>query len=318
MTRLSDTPDELSALVSRTSGDLGIPEAFVAKDFWVVEVLRSVAAPYEDVTVVFKGGTSLSKAYQIIDRMSEDVDILLAFPDKATKGARERALRSLTERVATDLGITPTPVSSTTNVKQNSRFVYPVAARSGPLSEGVLLEMGVRGGPFPREDRDLRSYVADLILRDRLAEPDEFVELSAVRIAVLSPVRTLIEKICAVHDAASRLPEDRAAKRLAKYARHYYDIERLLHDPSVVELMTPQGLEEIVVDVNKYSALSGYEWTPRPDGGYARSAAFSGSTETRAVLEPAYGRAMEYIIAGRSRPTFDDCLQAVRRAAALL
>jgi len=318
MKRLRDLPDELSALVARASGELGIPQAFVAKDFWVVEVLRSLAAPYEDVTVVFKGGTSLSKAFGIIDRMSEDVDVLLAFPDGATKGARERALRFLTERVESDLGVKRTPESSTTSVKRNSRFIYLGAAKSGPLSEGVLLEMGVRGGPVPREDRELRSYVAELVLRDRLAEPDEFVELAPVRIAVLSPVRTLIEKICAVHDAASRLPEEPAMRRLAIYARHYYDIERLLQTPRVVERITPESFADIVADVNKHSEASGYEWTPRPDGGYARSAAFSGSPETRAILEPAYRQAMDYVIAGRPRPTFDECLAAVQRVAQLL
>jgi hypothetical protein len=316
--RLRDMPDELSALVSRTSADLGLREAFVAKDFWVVEVLRSLAVPYEDVTVIFKGGTSLSKVYRIIDRMSEDVDILLAFPDNTTKGARGRALLDLTERVASDLGVPATPVSSTKNVKRNSRFIYPDSVASGLPTEGVLLEMGIRGGPVPREQHDLRSYVAEFVLRDQLAEPHEFVELSAVRIAVLSPVRTLIEKICAVHDAASRLPEEQAAKRLAKYARHYYDIDRLLNNSSVIERLTPQLLTELVADVNEHSASSGYEWTARPDGGYGQSEAFSGSTETRAILEPAYHQAMEYIIVGRPRPTFDECLETVRRMQGLL
>jgi hypothetical protein len=67
-------------LVEACATARGIPAADIEKDVWVVEALRSVFRPVDRATVVFKGGTSLSKAYGIIERFSEDVDLLVV-PD---------------------------------------------------------------------------------------------------------------------------------------------------------------------------------------------------------------------------------------------
>lgn len=75
MTRLRDHLDDLTALVFRASDRLRFALADVEKDFWVTELLRSVSRPIDGGICIFKGGTSLSKAYAIIER---DVD--QAFP----------------------------------------------------------------------------------------------------------------------------------------------------------------------------------------------------------------------------------------------
>jgi predicted nucleotidyltransferase component of viral defense system len=61
MARLREHPDDLFALVAQASEALGLPLEFVEKDFWITELLRSVARPVDDAYVVFKGGTSLSR-----------------------------------------------------------------------------------------------------------------------------------------------------------------------------------------------------------------------------------------------------------------
>ena len=76
MARLRDSRDDFIALIAAASEATGLPLEFVEKDYWVTEVLRAVSAPVRDGHVVFKGGTSLSKAYGLIRRFSEDVDIL--------------------------------------------------------------------------------------------------------------------------------------------------------------------------------------------------------------------------------------------------
>lgn len=68
MGRLRDSADDLFALVGATSEHFGIPQEFVEKDYWVTELLRSTAQPVQDALVVFKGGTSLSKGFGLIER----------------------------------------------------------------------------------------------------------------------------------------------------------------------------------------------------------------------------------------------------------
>ena len=100
--------DELFALCGAAAAQLGIPDpAFVEKDFWVVELLRSIVrpidlAPVGDVpcsaAVRFKGGTSLSKAFGFIKRFSEDVDILVECEGYGAGAREKRLLRPLCER----------------------------------------------------------------------------------------------------------------------------------------------------------------------------------------------------------------------------
>ena len=86
----------LAALAARVADETGLPAVQVEKDFWVNQVLRGVtrAASALDREVVFKGGTSLSKAYGLIERFSEDVDVLVILPADTT-GAKERVLKAL-------------------------------------------------------------------------------------------------------------------------------------------------------------------------------------------------------------------------------
>jgi hypothetical protein len=119
VTLLRDAPDDLFALSSAAADWLGIPDpAFVEKDFWVVELLRSVVrpldlAPVGDVpcsaAVRFKGGTSLSKAFGLIKRFSEDVDILVECEGYGASARDKRLLRPLCDRAGNDLGLSPGP-----------------------------------------------------------------------------------------------------------------------------------------------------------------------------------------------------------------
>ena len=88
---LRDSRDEFLGPVAATSDAAGLPQALVEKDYWGTELLRSVAKPIDYVTPIFKGGTSLSKVHRLIERFSEDVDILVQLTppgDKAFGEAR--------------------------------------------------------------------------------------------------------------------------------------------------------------------------------------------------------------------------------------
>lgn len=124
MARLRDSPDDLFALCGATADSFGISEpAFVEKDFWVVELLRSVVRPLHlkpvndipcSATVIFKGGTSLSKAFGIIKRFSEDVDILVECSGYGATAREKRVLWPICERVASDLGLSGEQVAKWT------------------------------------------------------------------------------------------------------------------------------------------------------------------------------------------------------------
>jgi Nucleotidyl transferase AbiEii toxin, Type IV TA system len=191
--RLRDRPDDLYALVSAASEATRIPVEFVEKDFWVTELLRTVvsAAAASGAVAVFKGRTSLSKAYRIVERFSEDVDILLVPPSGLGAEARHRVLKRICQAAAAHFGLVTGDgdvIQSETGIKRNVRFAYPARFEAGPLSPGVLLEMGVRGGPQPRTTMRLRSLTAEHAMAGG-AEEGEFDELAIVEVEVLASER---------------------------------------------------------------------------------------------------------------------------------
>lgn len=78
---LHQVPNNFTELVAATAQHFSIPEIYVEKDYWVTWVLRNLSqSEYRD-RLVFKGGTSLSKAFKLINRFSEDVDLAAFVPD---------------------------------------------------------------------------------------------------------------------------------------------------------------------------------------------------------------------------------------------
>ena len=304
--RLRQHPDDLDALVAQTASARGLPAPYVEKDFWVTEVLRAAAADRTvampdgstaPVTFLFKGGTSLSRVFGIVDRFSEDVDLLAVFPTSAATNARHKVLKQVDTDVTSYLGLTKNDVTvgaSTTGVKRYTTYHYPVQDYDQGLKEGVLLELGSRGGTYPAGPHPYRSMVADYAITE-LGEPaDTWEEFAAFTVNVLAPERTLLEKLAAVHDAAVR--GDTAT--LLKHGRHFYDIDRLLNTPTLLDALDslgPAGVVELVEDINTHSADADFSWSPRPEGGYADSPAFDPQAEARDAIHTGFEAAQGLI-----------------------
>lgn len=304
--RLRDYADDLEALVGVTAEALGMPAVYVEKDFWVTEVLRAasvdrtVALPdgsTAPTTFTFKGGTSLSRVFGIVERFSEDVDLLAVFPAEATSGARHKVLKAVDQAVRGHLALANPQVlvgSSTTGVKRYTTYLYPTGNRDPSLKEGVLLELGSRGGTQPFAVHSYRSLVAEHAITVLGESEATWEEFAAFTVNVLAPVRTLFEKLAAVHDAASRADND----ALLKHGRHFYDIHCLLQDKQVtdsLEALGNEGIRALVDDIDSQSAAADFSSTPRPIEGYAHSPAFDREHPTRGRIETGYGAAQALI-----------------------
>ncbi|WP_346027577.1 nucleotidyl transferase AbiEii/AbiGii toxin family protein [Arthrobacter parietis] len=329
--QLRTEPDELQALVDAAARDRGLPQAFVEKDFWVIEVLRAAMAPRSvtdksgailPVAAVFKGGTSLSRGFGIIERFSEDVDLLIGFPDGCSPGARDRLLKDICTGVGDHLGLgldSRTSEGSSKGVKRNMRYHFPATYGSPDITEGVLLEMGTRGGTFPTESRHIRSIAAEFALQSLGQDESEYEEYAAVSVEVLSPERTLLEKLAAVHDAVTRLPDEKAHAALQRGGRHFYDIHCLLTDDRVLTALQragQSGVAHLVADIGRHSEAAGFSFSERPAGGYSTSPAFTPDQTARAHMQSSYDLAARLIYG--NAPTLEECLSTARTAAHLI
>jgi Nucleotidyl transferase AbiEii toxin, Type IV TA system len=329
MTLLRDSPDDLLALCGAAADSLGIPEpAFVEKDFWVVELVRSVVRPLDlepvnnipcSATVRFKGGTSLSKAFGLIKRFSEDVDILVECEGYGAGARENRVLWPICERAGRDLGLPPEQVSKLpykTGFTRNVDYLIPSRLDSSAIRPGVRLEMGIRGGTLPGTQlRTISSYIADYIAAAGIEA--DFEELAPVEVDVIAPVRTLAEKLALLHDAG-RLAAQGNARSLGQAGRHFYDIRQLLKSQDVIAALSIPGqtMKVLAADVDAKSGEFGWSHTPRPGDGYAVSPVFDPASDVRDIAEQAYSQALDLVWG--ERPTFDQILASVAEARSLL
>ena len=308
MWSLRAQPEAVGVLSSRVEQALGIPAAHVEKDFWVTEALRAATdgARDEDVTLVFKGGTSLSKAHHLIRRFSEDVDLIVVVP--AAKKAADQCLKRITEVVGEALGVEGQvdPTTATTGRKRTTSFEYPASQDSGVLRRGVVLELGARGGTLPAESMVIRSLIAEHAAEIEIEA--DFIEAEGFKVRVLHPTRTLVEKLMILHHAAV---EEVKTERV-RLVRHYYDVWCLLRDEATVRGFKDWPCDALAKEVQVYTEYAGLRTTPRPADGFAASPAFS--ERTRAVRKAFEQNVLSQLVWGPpdEKPSLDECCDLVQ------
>jgi hypothetical protein len=307
--RLVDDPDGVSVLAVSVAELTGIPAAHIEKDFWVTEVLRGVvdAATASGIEIVFKGGTSLSKAFGLIERFSEDVDILVVLSPHESTGARDRMLKTLVDGAAdaTGLDSTRVPEATTKGVKRGARFNFRTTANAAfGLSEGVFLELGSRGGGMPATPLPVLSLIA-AHASDRITGAPE---AKPVIVRVQAPWRTLVEKLVLLHTAHSA--DDPATA--IRGARHYYDVHQLVTRPEILAGVSEQGIAILARDVCTYSRAADMPAAERPRGGFGTSPAFTSGPHVGVARSEYESRVLGQLVwVAAARPSFEECVDAV-------
>ena len=312
---------EFGPALRSTAEGLGIPAAAVEKDYWVSEILRAMSREFGN-DFVFKGGTSLSKAYRIVERFSEDVDVLV-LPGSRGRGAVDKLMKAMGALAATTSGGEARRYGSAETGKHRSYEIsYPATnLPARPISATVRLEMGVRGGPHPSKEVEVRCLLGDALL-DSGSDLDEFADLSHFTVAVLHPGRTLIEKLALVHGLAQRLADDPRSELDDRTGRHFYDIHQLLGNDLVVELLADRGeFDSILANAEEITRANfgDDESELRPVDGFAASQAFAldGAVSTR--LRTAFETSMPFMYFGTSElPTWEQICRRVQEKRELL
>lgn len=284
MTELfKELPKEREIYFSEATVITGISLPIIEKDYWVVWTLGQIFSLENLGThLTFKGGTSLSKVYGIIERFSEDIDIsiekeFLGFnqvndPEHAeSKKKQKKAIESLanacSEYVQKDLLKELTLKMEKTlgrkekwelsldpkdPDKQTILFHYPhISSKNSYIKQSVKIEIGARSEHWPVSEHKIHSYLKDA-LKDK-------VEEAAVTVKVLNAERTFWEKATILHQYA-HIPEDKIFP--SRISRHYYDFYCLLNsDIKKIAASDHALLERVAIHKSIYfaSAWANYE-----------------------------------------------------------
>lgn len=211
-----------------TSEKLGVSEDIVEKDYYVTLILRKLSSI--EYPIVFKGGTSLSKAFHVIDRFSEDIDI--TFTEHLGEAKRKKLKYKILKPIADELGLVIRNFDSIESDKNLNHYDFYYESVVGDrvinaIPPYVKVETSLLSYSFPTEEKELGNYLWDALGN----EEREFIEtfdLQPYNMRVQSLNRTLIDKIFAVCDYYI-LGKNR------RNARHLYDIYKLAEHVEIDE-----------------------------------------------------------------------------------
>ncbi|WP_042280002.1 nucleotidyl transferase AbiEii/AbiGii toxin family protein [Candidatus Protochlamydia sp. R18] len=270
--------DERELFFRATTDIKNLPFEIIEKDYWVVWVLERLFSLQKlKPHLTFKGGTSLSKVYGLIDRFSEDIDLSIEReffgfgtphdPENAPSKKKQNAiignlskacsnyvqtqmLADLKDSFAAKLGTIDgwqVFLDQEDPDAQTLLFEYPSeTSKAGYIRPLVKIEVGARSEHWPVSEHKIQSYVKEA-LKEKIHE-------SEILVRVLNAERTFWEKATILHQYA-HLPKNK--KLPSRISRHYYDFFRLLNseikEKALIE--TPL-LERVAIHKSIYFASS--------------------------------------------------------------
>lgn len=255
-----------------TSSNLTREAILLEKDVWICWALEFLFKMPNRLPMAFKGGTSLSKAFRIIDRFSEDVDITIDYKafncdDPFANGTSKTKIKNISlqlrsmvtqhikdvikpyyEKIIAEQFNENAPTVELDDDGETLLLNYPsvIEQKSGYIIDNVRLEFGGRNLTIPNE--------AQTILTD-ISEHINYLSFPIAHVTVLSPQKTFWEKLTLMHYECNRPTLKEDADRIS---RHWYDISMLANHDIGKQAITNRELLKEVIKVKKTFYDSGF------------------------------------------------------------
>lgn len=211
---------------------LKIQFEFVEKDYWITLILSRLAkSSYVDESV-FKGGTSLSKGYKLIERFSEDVDIAIINDNSKTGNEIKTIIRTIEKEITRDLKeLQLDGVTSKGSRFRKSVFEYYTTVK-GNANNKLIVEINSFANPFPFQKLTIQSMVFDFLTQTGNDNYIEQYNLQSFEVNVLSKEQTLLEKLVSL--IRFSFNED-IIESISGKIRHFYDLYYLMNNSECSE-----------------------------------------------------------------------------------
>jgi hypothetical protein len=232
-----------------TAQQMNIPPEFVEKDYWVTFALFTIFNNEIGKDAVFKGGTALSKCYHMIERFSEDIDLLVLRREGETDSKLKSKLKSLSQIVSTVLpeviieGITH---KMGMNRKTAHSYNKEFKGNYGQIRNVIVLESTWLGDYEPSITKSIVSFVGQMMLNNKQFDLAKENALFPFDLLVLDPTRTICEKIMSlVRFSYGENPIDDLKKKI----RHTYDLHQLLKEKVFSKFFHSTDFDEMILKV---------------------------------------------------------------------
>lgn len=322
-------PQRQRGIYNNVAMATGLPPASVEKDWWVTQVLKALyTLPYSNHTS-FKGGTSLSKCWGLIERFSEDIDLGLdreylgfegelsktQISDKLRRAAcafvRESIQHDL-RKALIDLGLSEdlfevkvdiTPITTTDPevIRVSYHSVYP-ELNDPYLPPVVKIEVSGRSMSEPVVDKEICSLIDAAVPQSAIAE-------KTFKVRAVLPERTFLEKTFLLHEEFCK-----SQVRVERMSRHVYDLAMMMSKGIHERAFSDEGLyRQVLEHRRRFIGLKGFNY----DMLYPSHLCIVPEGETRNLWRNDYAEMQEHMIWGIS-PSYDELLSKMVELNALI
>lgn len=235
--------------VQFTADQMKIPAVYVEKDYWVTYALYTIFNNDIGKDTVFKGGTALSKCYNMIERFSEDIDLVVL----RREGESDSQLKSKLKVVSTVVqAVLPeVPIEGVTrkrgmNRKTAHSYRKEVKGDYGQVRDVIILESTWLGYYEPYTTKSIVSFVGQMMLDHKQSDIAKENGLLPFNLLALEPIRTICEKVMSlVRFSYGENPIDDLKKKI----RHTYDLHQLLKQDEFLKFFQSIAFDEMLLKV---------------------------------------------------------------------
>ncbi len=298
---LHENKEAFSNAIRATSDHLGIREVFVEKDYWVTFILKRLSNSEHKDKVVFKGGTSLSKVFGLIERFSEDIDLAIIKVAGQSNYKIGKLIKSIQEELTVGFReIVTVNTSQKKNFRKNE-YEYDEILEAGVdgsagINGNLVLEINSLANPVPNEKWQVKSFIGQFLEETGQNELITKYKLDSFELNVLVPQSTMIEKILSII-RLSYFPD--SIDRIKGKARHFYDIYFLATSEHCREYISTQAFKDdfermYVEDKTKFDNPE--DWLKSD---YKASSVFNSFDEIWDKVKSAYESDLKLLVHGK-------------------
>lgn len=206
-------------IIIQTANYYNIDVSIIEKDYYVTIMLKELSKRIDNM--IFKGGTSLSKCYHLIERFSEDIDLNIETLKHPTDSERKRLCNSIKESII-DLNFELLNPDDIRSRRDFNRFIidYNSLFNNESLKSNLIIETAVFIRSFPCVEREVSSYVYEYMKIKGYNNIISECNLEPFKIRVQSLERTFIDKIFAIADYY-------LCDEKSEHSRHLYDLYKI-------------------------------------------------------------------------------------------
>jgi len=239
-----------------TAQQKGIPEIYIEKDYWVTLALNRIFTADIGKEAVFKGGTALSKCYNIIERFSEDIDMVILRNNTETGNQLKAKIKKISNIVAETLP--EIEVDGITNKmgmirKTAHSYQKTFEGEFGQVRDIIIVESTWLGSFEPYTTATVSSFVAGMMKANNQEALIKEYKLNPFEVQVLSLERTLCEKIMSLMRFSFT---NDPITDLNNKIRHVYDIDKLLDDKEVNTFFNSPEFDKLLLIVANDDIIS--------------------------------------------------------------